>query len=134
MDCSILVVDDETDFLESVKRCLIMSGYRNFRLIFDPMEVVRLLESGETYDIALLDITLPGMSGTDLLERIKSSSPATGCIMVTAINEVEMAERCMEKGAYDYLVKPFSGEDLVLRIQRALERKRCLLDSSVSER
>jgi len=95
--------------------------------------VVRLLESGETYDIALLDITLPGMSGTDLLERIKSSSPATGCIMVTAINEVEMAERCMEKGAYDYLVKPFSGEDLVLRIQRALERKRCLLDSSVSE-
>ncbi len=87
------------------------------------MEASRLVESGEVYEIALIDITLPGMSGIELLERIKFSSPATECIMVTAIDEVETAEECMKKGACDYLVKPFSREDLVQRIQRALEKK-----------
>ena len=105
MDNSILVIDDERDFLESLARGLTISGYRNFRLEVDPMEASRLVESGEVYEIALIDITLPGMSGIELLERIKFSSPATECIMVTAIDEVETAEECMKKGACDYLVK-----------------------------
>jgi DNA-binding NtrC family response regulator len=132
VSASILVVDDEKDFLESVKRCLIVSGYRSFRLLSDPMEAVLLLESGETYDIALLDITLPGMSGMELLEHIKSSCPATECIMITAINEVETASQCIDKGACDYLVKPFTRDDLVLSVQRALEKKRYLRDRNAS--
>ncbi len=124
MNCAILMVDDEKDFLESVKRGLVISGYTNLRLISAPMEAARLVESGETWDIALLDITMPGMNGMELLERIKTFSPGTECIMVTAINEVSTAVQCMQKGAYDYLVKPFSREDLVLRIRRALEKKR----------
>jgi two-component system response regulator AtoC len=126
MSCAILMVDDEKDFLETVKRGLVISGYKNLRLMSDPMEAARLVESGEAWDIALLDITMPGMSGVELLERIKTFSPSTECIMVTAINEVGTAVQCMQKGAYDYLVKPFSREDLVLRIQRALEKKRLM--------
>ncbi len=123
MKKSILVIDDEKDFLESLARGLMVSGYSNLRLVLDPLEASRLVESGETYEIALIDITLPGMSGIELLERIKSLNPATQCIMVTAIDEVETAEECMNKGACDYLVKPFSREELVQRIQRALEKK-----------
>jgi len=124
MNSSILVVDDEQDFLESVKRGLIISGFKNLSLLVDPLEAVRLVEGGENYDIALLDITMPGMNGVDLLERIRTFSPATECIMVTAINEVGVAVQCMQKGAYDYIVKPISHEDLVLKINRALEKKR----------
>lgn len=126
MKSPILVVDDERDFLESVKRGLVISGYRNVRLLDDPLEAARLIEGGALFDVALLDITMPGMNGLDLLERIKALSPATECIMVTAINEVEIAVECMQKGAFDYLVKPILQEELVLRINRALEKKRLL--------
>ncbi len=123
MNCAILMVDDESDFLESMKRGLLISGYKNLRLMSDPTEAARSVESGESYDIALIDITMPGMNGMELLEQIKAISPTTECIMVTAINEVNTAVQCMQKGAYDYLVKPFRKEDLVLRIQRAMEKK-----------
>jgi two-component system response regulator AtoC len=126
MNSTILVVDDERDFLESVKRGLVISGYKNLRLLADPLEAARLVEGGETYDIALLDITMPGMNGMELLERIRSFSPGTECIMVTAINEVGIAVQCMQKGAHDYMVKPILQEDLVLRIKRALEKKRLM--------
>lgn len=123
MSIRILVVDDEKDFLESVKRGLVISGYKNLSLASDPLDALRLVESGEYFDVALLDITMSGMNGLELLERIKSVSPSTECIMVTAINEVGVAVQCMQKGALDYLVKPVLHEELVLRIKRALERK-----------
>jgi CheY-like chemotaxis protein len=122
INSAILVVDDERDFLESVKRGLVISGYRNLKLLTDPLEAVRLVEDGESYDIALLDITMPGMNALELLERIKTLSPNTACIMLTAVDEVSVAEECIQKGAHDYLVKPFSSEELVLRIERALEK------------
>lgn len=124
MNSAILVVDDEMDFLESVKRGLVISGFRNLTLISDPLAALHRVEGGEYFDVALLDITMAGMSGLELLERIKSVSPSTECIMVTAINEVSVAVECMQKGALDYLVKPILPEELVLRIKRAVERKR----------
>lgn len=126
MNSSILIVDDEKDFLESLKRGLMISGYKNVHLESSPLEAARRVEAGESHDIALLDVTMPGMNGMELLERIKTASPATECIMVTAINELSTAVQCMQRGAYDYMVKPFSREDLVLRIQRALEKKRLM--------
>jgi DNA-binding NtrC family response regulator len=72
----------------------------------------------------LIDITMPGLNGVDLLEKIKNISPNTECIMVTAVDEARVAVNCLKIGAYDYLVKPFSREDLVSSVNRALERKR----------
>ncbi|MCU0588459.1 MAG: sigma-54 dependent transcriptional regulator [Syntrophobacteraceae bacterium] len=126
MSNTILVVDDERDFLETVKRGLLISGYRHLKLLSDPVEALRLVEGGDSFDIALLDITMPGMDGIELLDRIKERSPHTECIMVTAINEVGAAVQCMQKGAVDYMVKPFLLEELILRIERVLERKRFL--------
>jgi CheY-like chemotaxis protein len=67
MNSAILVVDDERDFLESVKRGLAISGYRNLKLLADPVEAVQLVAGGEPFDIALLDINMPGMNGLKLL-------------------------------------------------------------------
>jgi DNA-binding NtrC family response regulator len=124
MDNSIIVVDDERDFLESVRRGLIIYGFKNVLIEEDPRKVAPLFEKGKIFDVALIDINMPDMSGIELLEMLKNISPSTECIMVTAIDEAKVAVNCLRKGAYDYLVKPFSREDLVSSINRALERKK----------
>jgi len=124
MNNRIIVIDDEQDFLESVKRGLITAGFKNVRTETDPLKAAADFENEENYDIALIDITMPGMDGIELLEIIKTYSPKTECIMITAVDEARMAVECLRKGAYDYLVKPISKEDLVVSLKRALERKK----------
>ena len=124
MDNSIIVVDDERDFLESVRRGLITAGYKNVQTEVDARKVAADFENGKIFDIALIDITMPEMTGVDLLRVIKNTSPNTECVMVTAVDEARVAVDCLQKGAYDYLVKPISKEVLVSSLNRALERKR----------
>jgi DNA-binding NtrC family response regulator len=88
--------------------------------------VAKLFQSGETFDVALIDITMSGMNGLDLLKIIKKNSPDTECIMISALNEAQLAVDCMKTGAYDYLVKPISHNELSMTLNRALERKRFL--------
>ena len=126
MDYRIMAIDDEQDFLDSVKRGLITSGFKDVSLEREAQKAVSLFARGECVDLALIDVTMPGMSGIEVLEAIKCVSPNTECIMVTASNEARIAVDCLKKGAYDYLVKPVSREDLVLSVNRALERRRLL--------
>ncbi len=121
---SILVVDDERDFLESVRRGLVSSGFTNVRIESDPLKAKALLEQGETIDVALIDINMPHLSGITLLEFIMNQTPETQCIMVSALNEARVAVECLKKGAYDYLVKPVSRDDLLSSVRRAIERKK----------
>ena len=124
MENQILVIDDETDFLDTIKRGLIISGHKNIRTESDSRTALSFFKQGEKFDAALIDITMPGMNGIHLLEEIKQLSPHTECIMLTAMNEAHMAVECIKKGAYDYLVKPISKDDLILSLNRALERRR----------
>jgi DNA-binding NtrC family response regulator len=124
MEYSLLVVDDEQDALDSFRRGLITSGIKNLCLERDPCRAAALIAGGRVFDCALIDITMPGMDGVELLEAIKKTSPRTECIMVSALDEARTAVDCLKKGAYDYLVKPISREDLVRVVNRALERKR----------
>ena len=135
MNHRIIVIDDEQDFLESVKRGLITAGFKNIRTETDPLKAAADFKAEEDYDICLIDITMPGMDGIELLEIIKTHSPKTECIMITAVDQARMAVRCLHKGAYDYLVKPISKEDLVVSLKRAVERKRFvdILDLGKSE-
>jgi DNA-binding NtrC family response regulator len=77
----ILVVDDEQDYLDSVKRYLLRAGLKNIRLDDDPRKTVASLEKGESFDVALLDITMPHLSGIQLLDMIKKITPNTECII-----------------------------------------------------
>jgi DNA-binding NtrC family response regulator len=124
MDNNILVVDDELDFLDSVRRGLISSGFKNVQLENDSNSAAALFQEGSSFDLALLDVRIPGVSGVELLELIKKTSPSTECVMVTAMNEARIATECLKKGAYDYLVKPFSRDDLVEIVKHVLKRKR----------
>ena len=129
----VLVIDDEMDFLDSVKRGLVSAGIRDVRVESDPRVAVSSVEQGEDYAVALIDITMPWLNGLQVLETIKSASPDTECIMVTAINDARTAVECLQKGAYDYLTKPVSREELVSKINRAMERRRLLEVLSVGK-
>jgi two-component system response regulator AtoC len=122
----ILLVDDEVDFLQSLERGLLISGFRNIQIESDPRKAAARIQQGEPVDLALIDITMPGMTGTELLKIIKSKSPTTECIMVTATDEVSLAVSCMKEGAFDYLLKPLNMEELFIVILKALERKNFL--------
>ena len=124
MKSSIIVIDDEQVFLDSVKRGLMVSGFKNVHIEGDSRKAADLFDKGAVFDIALIDITMPDMDGIALLEVIKNKSPDTECIMVTAVNVVKTAMECLKKGAYYYLVKPVTRDDLVQTIHRTLERKR----------
>ena len=126
MDNNIIVIDDDLDFLEILKGHLLNSGFKNIRTEDNSLNVASHFEKGEDFDIALIDMTMPDIDGLDLLEIIKNISPRTECIMVTAVNEARIAVECLKKGAYDYLLKPVSQEDLIFSMNRALEKKRLI--------
>ena len=126
MDNSIVLIDNEPLFLDSVRRRLNFCGFKNVRSEQDPNKAVALFKSGKLFDIALIDVMMPETSGIELLDVIKNTSPDTECLMLTAVNEASVAVECLKKGASDYLLKPISGDTLGLAIRCALERKRVL--------
>jgi len=103
-----------------------MCGFKNVHLESDPRKAVDLFAQNDGFAVAMIDITMPGMDGLELLGIIKTYSPNTECIMITAIDEARVAVECLKKGAYDYLVKPVSRDDLARVVGHALERKRLL--------
>ncbi|NOQ19119.1 MAG: response regulator, partial [Desulfobacterales bacterium] len=124
MENKIIIIDDDLDFLKIVKLHLLNTGFKNIRIEDNSITAVSLFEKGEVFDIALIDMTMPEMNGLEVLETIKNISPRTECIMVTAVNEARVAVECLNKGAYDYLVKPVSQEDIAFSMKRVLEKKR----------
>jgi len=126
MENKIIIIDDDLDFLKIVKLHLLNTGFKNIRIEDNSITAVSLFEKGEVFDIALIDMTMPEMNGLEVLETIKNISPRTECIMVTAVNEARVAVECLNKGAYDYLVKPVSQEDIAFSMKRVLEKKRLL--------
>ena len=126
MDNRILVVDDDRDYLDLIRKGLLAAGFQNVRVEDDPRQAALRFEKDEDFDVAVIDMTMPELNGIELLQIIKNTSPNTECIMVTAVNEARTAVDCLKAGAYDYLVKPVAPRDLLLRIRRGLERKRLL--------
>ncbi len=126
MGSRIIVVDDDHDYLELVKNRLLTGGFPDVVDLDDPVAAAACFESNGAFDVALIDVGMPELDGRGLLETIKRHSPWTECIMVTAVNDARTAVECLRLGAYDYLVKPVSEEDLIFAVKRALERKRLL--------
>jgi two-component system response regulator AtoC len=125
MTPTILLVDDEPAFLESAGRALRMHGYDRVLLAGDGPSALRLLGQSRVA-VAFLDITMPGMDGIALLERILEQAPSIACIMVSARDEIPLVMRATRLGAVDYLVKPIVPDQLVNALERALERSRMI--------
>ncbi len=118
----ILLIDDEEQFLASAEFTLNANGLDNTRTCSDSREVMKLMAI-ETPAIVLLDMTMPYVKGWELLPQIISEYPETAVIIVTAINEVELAVESIKTGAFDYIVKPVDDTRLITTIRRAIELK-----------
>jgi len=79
MNNPLILVDDDIDFLETLKRRLANVGFKKVRTEKDPLKVASLFEKGNVFDIAMIDMTMPGMDGIELLETIKNISPRLPC-------------------------------------------------------
>jgi len=125
----ILIVDDESDMLQLLKRSL--EPDLNCRVDTTPSARTALeMLSNKAYDLLLADIKMPVMSGLELLEIVKTEHPDLTVVMMTAYGHVEMAVEAMQRGAYDFITKPFEHEALVVRLEKALERSALIRENS----
>ncbi len=126
----ILLIEDDPRIVAFVKRGLEAEGY--------PVDVVEdgdravAAGSGTGYDVILLDLTLPGMDGTEVCRALRARKVATAILMLTARDLVEDRVDGLRAGADDYLTKPFSFDELLARIE-ALRRRPPVYQEEVSE-
>jgi two-component system response regulator PilR (NtrC family) len=117
----ILVADDEQSMREFLDIMLKKEGYK-VSLASNGEEVLKLIDK-DLFDLILLDIRMPRLDGIGVLKKIKTASPETIVIMITAYASADTAIKAMKEGAYDYITKPFKVDEIKLIIKNALEKK-----------
>jgi len=123
---NILVVDDQHSIRHFLGKALEDEGH-DVSTAASGEEGLGIFEQ-KPIDAVILDLKLPGMSGMEVLEQIKSKSKDTIVIMITAYGEISSAVKAMKKGAFDYITKPIDIDHLILSLNRALESKRLWLE------
>ena len=119
----VLIVDDEPDITHLFENFLSDLGY-DISTATEPEEAIELFEELD-FDVAVLDINMPRISGLKLLEQFKQTNPQLIVIMVSAIQDTDIVVKCIQHGAYDYLAKPIIDlNQLQIRISRGLSEKR----------
>ena len=118
---TILVIDDEPGVRASYN--LILSGVYRVIQAENGAAALRLLDSSHV-DLAILDLMMPGLSGMAVLEQIGARELGVPVIVVTAHKGVDMAVKAMKRGAYDYILKPFDVDEILLTVERALTQHR----------
>ena len=120
MSARVLVVDDEVDMLSLIK--LILTEKTDYEVVTtnNPLEVAALLEKNK-FDVIITDLKMPIMDGMDVVDAIRKKDELIPIIIITAYGSVESAEEAVNKGAFDYIAKPFRQEQLLISIRRALE-------------
>ena len=132
----ILVVDDEKNYLVLLDALLSEEGY-DVTVMQDPEMALMYLKESEV-DVVITDFKMPGINGQELLERIKEIHPQMPVIIMTAYGSVDGAVEAMKCGAFDYINKPFSNDDLLLSVSKAVKiadayRKNKLLVESMEQ-
>lgn len=129
---SLLVVDDDPATAALLTAMLEHEGYR-CAIASDGDEAIDML-GDEDFAVALVDIHMPGMNGLELVERALDVHPFLAVVMVTGVDDPEIAELALQSGAFGYLVKPFTHNEVLVAVSNA-GRRRCLeIESAVYRR
>jgi Response regulator containing CheY-like receiver, AAA-type ATPase, and DNA-binding domains len=121
MQARILVVDDELSMREFLAILLDGEGFQVDQA--ESAEDALSFMGRQHYDLVLSDVSMPGLGGLELLSRIKTDSPDTAVLMITAFTTAEQAVEAMKLGAYDYIGKPFKVEEVKVLVRKALEKR-----------
>ncbi len=123
----ILVVDDEEIVCESCKRILEEEGYEVETALSGEEAFSKMKEN--PYDIVLTDLKMPGIDGMEVLKTIRRDYPSTIVIMITGFATVETAVESMKLGAFDYIPKPFTPDEVSIVVKKAIDQKTLLLEN-----
>ncbi|OGL07308.1 MAG: histidine kinase, partial [Candidatus Rokubacteria bacterium RIFCSPLOWO2_02_FULL_71_18] len=123
----VLVVDDEPDMVENCARILKRAGLQCLTAT-DPRRALALVET-ERPDLLLTDVKMPGMDGMELLRRAREVDPALPVVLITAFATIESAVAAIKDGAFDYLPKNFSVEQLRVAVERGLRQRELQLEN-----
>ncbi|MBN1875140.1 MAG: response regulator transcription factor [Anaerolineae bacterium] len=115
----ILVVDDETAERITLGEVLRLEGYR-VKLAGSGEEALNMVQKEPPFELAILDLRLPGVDGLQVLEGIHRASPETVVILITGYGTMETAIQALRKGAYDFLLKPCPVDEVLVAVRRAL--------------
>ena len=124
---TVLIVDDEESFLHLVQSVLVDEGFA-VETATDGSAAINLIQNS-SFDLILLDIKMPRVDGVEVLRFVKDNFIDTPVIMVTGVNDIKIAVECMKLGAYSYVTKPYSLDELRAVINRALERTRLVSEN-----
>ena len=128
----ILVVDDEQGLRDVLSIMLKRAGYA-VTTATDGEEAIELLNK-EIYDLVITDLKMPKVDGMEVLRAVKSTSPETVVLIITAFASADSAVEAMKQGAYDYLTKPFQVDEVQLIIRNALEKRRLTTENLLLKR
>ncbi len=117
----ILVADDEPAMRWLLDRLLRQAGHAV--TVVEDGQAALGAAAAEPVDLAFLDIRMPGLDGLEVLSRLRVQNPETAVIVMTAHGSVRAAVEAMQRGAYDYLAKPFDNDEVLLLVARALSAK-----------
>ena len=115
MNYNFLIVEDNETMREGMVRVVGKLGY-NASAAESAEQALALLETS-AFDILISDYKLPGMNGVELLERIQANNSKIQILLITAYGTIELAVEAMQKGASDFITKPFSPEELGLNLR-----------------
>jgi DNA-binding NtrC family response regulator len=117
----ILIVDDDPFTLELLTESLTEQGFRPVA-VQDGERALETLSQGN-FRVALIDLSLPGMGGMDLVREVNQTAPETTMIIMTGYPTQESAIQALRQGAYDYIVKPFRVPEMVATLEKALAQQ-----------
>src|SRR5690242_4652187 len=126
-DSQVLIVDDDTETLELLREIVSKEGYRIETAEHAQAALAKVDQSRP--DVVITDLHMPGMDGLALLSELKTRSPETLVILLTAYGSLKTTVDGIKAGAFDYLSKPFIVDDIRLVVRRALEHKRVLCEN-----
>ena len=116
----VMVIDDEIQAIKSCELILNSGGIDHIISLTDSREVMESLQSSEP-SVIMLDLSMPYLSGDNLLKTMTRDYPHIPVIIITGLNEVETAVNCIKSGAFDYLVKPVEKNRMISSVKRAIE-------------
>lgn len=128
MSAKILIVDDEASMREFLSILLEREGYSPETAKNSADALCALSE--KEYELVISDVNMPGLDGIGLLEKIKSCSPDTPVMMITAFSTTEQAVEAMKYGAYNYISKPFKVDEIKLLVRNAIEKRRLIRENA----
>ncbi len=129
MNPKILAIDDEKNFLSSLKKMLEIKNY-DVEIVANSNRVVEVINKGH-YDIILMDVKMPGLSGIELFYTIKENNPEIPIIMISGQSNIEIAVDLIKRGAFDFIEKPLEIEKLFISINNALTRNDLIKEKNI---